>query len=382
MQSTVTTSPAHDNAANSHAVSDALGLWEPKRTLTLDAARRHSVRIRLFRKILITTAAGLVAVVAWQFINQPAGFDLVDNPEETVRMVNPKYSGRTADGLPYYLTAAEGVNHANTSTSFNLTSPVLNFYRVPGAEPSTVTALQGVYDDMEKILNLSDDVRLVTDDGYSCLTRESKIFTKDKRISGNAPISCTGSFGDVNGNSYTITQDYTAYTFADGMSATITRDTASGSSADNFGFEGNAPINVTAQTATYQATVTTLSGDVDVLQDSSRVTSDDMVIYRAKVEKDESAGASKSLKLGAITQIDATGNFVYIAPGRRLTGERGVYDRAENIITVTGNVVLKQDDGTMVTGNRLVYDMVQKRARVGQNCTGPNCSRVNFEIRQ
>ncbi len=380
MQSTVTTDKPNSLARNSHAAGDALGLWEPKRTLTLEAARKHSARIRVLRKLLVAAAAALVGVVGWQFINQPAGFKLPDNPSETVRMVNPKYSGRTRDGLPYYLTAQAAVRSASTSTAVDLNAPVLNFYRAIGAEPSKVTAAEGVYDDVENILNLTETVRLGTDDGYSCETNEAKIFTKDKRISGNAPIACSGSFGDVAGNSYTITEDYTVYTFADGMSAKVTRDTADDDS--NFGFEGNTPIDIKAQTATYKSTTTTLSGDVDVKQGASRVTSNDMVIYRAKAKEDSNAGPQKSLKLGAITQIDAKGNFLYVTPDRRLSGNRGVYDRRQNVITVTGNVVLKQSNGTVVTGNKLVYDMTNKRAKVGEKCSGPNCDRFNFEIKR
>jgi len=351
MQSTVTSPQSPQTGLSDHAVSDALGLWEPKRTLTLEAARKHSARIRLMRKFLVLTSAALIGVVVWQFMNQPAGFNLVDNPEETVRMTSPKYSGRTSDGLPYYLTAEEAVRSAAASTAVNL----------------------------DNILNLSDTVNLETDDGYACRTSEAKIFTKDKRISGNALISCKGNFGDVSGNSYTITDDYKVYTFAGGMTATITRD-ASASSNESFGFDGDGPINVEAQTASYEASITTLSGDVDVAQGASRVTSDDMIIYRAQVDKGALSASEKSIKLGAITEIDAKGNFLYIAPNRRLSGNRGVYDREKNIITVTGNVELKQDDGTVVTGETLVYDMDKKRAKVGETCTGDNCKRFNFEI--
>jgi len=66
---------------------------------------------------------------------------------------------------------------------------------------------QGIYDDVDNILTLTDTVRLGTDDGYSCETNAAKIFTKDKRISGNAPIACSGGFGDVAGNSFTITEE-------------------------------------------------------------------------------------------------------------------------------------------------------------------------------
>ncbi len=355
-------------------MSENLGLWEPKRTLTLEAASKHSKRIKVLRKLLVALSIIIMAGVFWQFINQPRGFDLVDNPDETVRMVNPKYSGRTNDGLPYYLTASEAVRNATSSTAVNLSVPVLKFYRVVGSEPSQVTALKGTYDDVDNILNLRDTVKLGTDDGYACETNHAKMFTKEKRLSGDKAIACTGSFGAVNGNSFTITQDYKVFTFADGMNATITREDAKG---ETFGFDGNDPINISAKTASYKSAVTTLSGNVDVKQGGSHVNSDNMLIYRSKATDEQG-----SLKLGAVTKIDAKGKFVYIAPGRHLSGNRGVYERGKNIITVTGNVILKQGSGNTIKGDKLVYDLVKKKARVGDACpelnTGPNCDRVSF----
>lgn len=378
MQSSVSTS-IPTSTGGGHAVSEGLGLWEPKRTLTLEAARKHSARIRVLRKLLILMATALIAGVVWQFINQPRGFDLVDDPNESVRMVNPKYSGRTNDGLPYYLTASEAVRTAAASTAVNLDLPVLNFFREAGTPPSNVTAITGVYDDVDNILNLKTDVKLSTDDGYNCESSRAKIFNKDKRISGGEPISCTGSFGTVNGNSFTITEDYKVFTFADGMSAQITREAADGdTSGPSLGFGGNEPINITAKTASYKAAVTTLSGDVDVKQDSTAVTSDNMIIYRTKA-----SGEDGSLKLGPITKIDAKGNFLYVTPDRRLSGKHGVYEREKDIITVTGNVVLNQGPGNTIQAEKLVYDMKKKNARLGETeCGGTGCDdRVGFTFR-
>jgi len=39
--------------------SETLGLWEPKRTLTLEAARKHSRRIKSLRWLLMAISAGL-----------------------------------------------------------------------------------------------------------------------------------------------------------------------------------------------------------------------------------------------------------------------------------------------------------------------------------
>ena len=36
-----------------HSAGEALGLWEPKRTLTLESARKHSLFIKMMRRVLI-----------------------------------------------------------------------------------------------------------------------------------------------------------------------------------------------------------------------------------------------------------------------------------------------------------------------------------------
>jgi len=141
-------------SSSDHAASEALGLWEPKRTLTLQAARRHTARIVFLGRALLVLATALIGLIAWQFVNQPPGFDLADNPDESVRMTNPRYSGRTSDNLPYYLTASEAVTEAGLSNAVKLTSPILDFYRAPGAAVSKVNASKGVYNDVDKVLQV------------------------------------------------------------------------------------------------------------------------------------------------------------------------------------------------------------------------------------
>ncbi|WP_371396751.1 LPS export ABC transporter periplasmic protein LptC [Fretibacter rubidus] len=369
-----------------HSVSEALGLWEPKRTLTLEMARRHSARIKLMRRVLIGGAVVLSALVIWQFASQPTGFDLPDNPEDSVRMINPRYSGRTSDNLPYYLTASEAVREAEKTNAVKLAAPVLEFYRAAGAAVSKVVAKTGVYNDIDKVLDLSGDVDLNTDDGYACQTSQARILARDKAIDGNAPIACQGNFGTVNGNEYAITDNYKRFVFKGGMSAVIERDAAlAGSSASDgagnsasLGFAGNSPIDITAEEARYEDALTTLIGGVTVLQDGTEITSETMIIERAKADKN----VGDSLKLGEITTIDARGDFVYITPDRRVSGDRGVYEREKDIITVTGNVKLVQKGSsrtdTTVTGNRLVYNLATKKAEFGQDCTGDDCGRVTF----
>lgn len=217
------------SATASHEVSEALGLWEPKRTLTLEAARRHSVRIKIIRVILIALAGLLIVALFWQFSNQSSGPLVNESPDESVKMINPRYSGRTDDGLPFFLTAGEAVRRNGNEKLVELINPVLHFYREAGVSESLIAAETGTYDDVEKILNLRTTVNLTTDDGTTCVSTHARIFARTKVVEGDEPIKCDGAFGKVNGNAYEILENYTVFVFKDGMDAVLDQDERSAS---------------------------------------------------------------------------------------------------------------------------------------------------------
>lgn len=189
--------------------------------MTLEAARRHSQRVRSMRGGLIVLAAALVGVLIWQFANQGPGIDIIDNPEESVKMIHPRYSGRTDDGLPFYLTAEEAVRTIANANTVTLDRPVLHFFREAGAPESVIVATSGTYDDVEKILNLHTKVDMDTDDGTKCITTHARIYARTKTVEGDEPISCTGNFGIVNGNAFEIIDNYKTFIFKNQMDAVL-----------------------------------------------------------------------------------------------------------------------------------------------------------------
>jgi len=209
------------NANVSHHASEALGLWEPRRTLTLEAARRYSQRVRYMQVALLGLALLLVGVLIWEFTRRGPAVFPQDNPSESVKMINPRYSGRTSDGLPYYLTAKEAVRLTADANAVELKNPVLEFFREEGVGKSLVIAQTGTYDDVNKILNLRTAVDLNTDDGNDCKTTHARIYTRTKIIEGDEPISCTGNFGSVKGNAYEILDNYKTFVFKNSMSAVL-----------------------------------------------------------------------------------------------------------------------------------------------------------------
>lgn len=217
-----TTSVSNNESNDGHS----LQFWEPRRALTLDAARRHSVLVRRARYVLLGFAALLVGMLVWSFINAPKPMDQTGNAEETVKMINPVYKGRTSDGLPYRINADEATRYYANPDEVILANPILNFLRTDRAAESLIIANSGVYNNSTQVMELRQDVQMDTDNGYSCKTTHARVFVKGKRIEGDEPISCTGDFGIASGNAFEINDDYTEFVFKNGMNARLNPEKA------------------------------------------------------------------------------------------------------------------------------------------------------------
>lgn len=169
-------------------------------------------------------SALLIALLVWQFVSQNTAPPIQDNPNESVRMTNPRYSGRTNDGLPYFLTAAEAIRTTANDEVVELVKPILHFYREENAGESTIVAEAGTYDDINKVLNLKTKVDLQTDDGNHCVSTHARIYAQTKIVEGDEPIKCVGSFGIVNGNAFEILENYKVFVFKNGMDAVLEQD--------------------------------------------------------------------------------------------------------------------------------------------------------------
>jgi len=331
----------------------------------------HTRRIKVLRYILLFISVAIVGVIIWQFLSDQGGYEPVNDPSESVRMVNPRYSGRTGDGLPFYLIADTAVRRRNDLNTVLLDRPILDFIRDEGVGESTVIAKTGSYNDMTKILELETDVNLETDDGNICDTTHARIFNVEKRIEGDKAIQCIGEFGTVTGQTYAIEDAYRTFIFKDGMTADLKNEASASSDESSFGFGGDGPIDIKADKGVYKGDTTDLFGNVRVVQDGATITSDEMDIIRVQEKSRSDAG---SVKLGAVRRIVATGNFRYKTDENDIRGRKGVYERDKNIMTVTGNVVVIQPDGKRVTTEKMTYNTKTGRVQFSGNCSGQGCN--------
>ncbi|PHR61588.1 MAG: LPS export ABC transporter periplasmic protein LptC [Robiginitomaculum sp.] len=351
--------------------------WEPRRALTLDAARRHSSFIRIARQVLLACAALLAGLLVWYFVSAPKTTPMQPSADETVKMVNPIYKGRTSDGLAYRIIADVAVRFLQKPDEVTLSKPVLNFLRTAGVDESKVFAQSGVYNSKDHILDLRKNVNLKTDEGHECQTEHSLVFIKDKRIIGDASITCMGSFGTASGHAYEVNNNYTEFVYKDGMTARlIPKDvgaslrgasSVSNTKSPQMGFDTNKAVDVAAQKAVYTGPKIVLTEKVDIRQEDTHIRAKRIDLYR----EIESTSDEGKVKYGNINRMVATGAFRYEDKESMVSGHKGVYERDKNIITVTGEngtVRYTQENGNTVSGCKLVYDLTKSRATFDGRC--------------
>ena len=152
-------------------------------------------------------------------------------------------------------------------------------------------------------------------------------------------------------------------------SQSISQEGSSPDSQSSFAFGGDGPIDITADRAVYIGGQTDLFGDVVVTQDGATIYSDTMNIFRSEATSE----ADGSLQLGEVNKIIATDNFRYKTAENDVTGNRGVYERDKNLITVTGDVLVKQPGGNTAKTDKLTYNTITETIRFSGNCQGRDC---------
>ena len=142
---------------------------------------------------------------------------------------------------------------------------------------------------------------------------------------------------------------------------------SAGAANAQFSPDTNAPINGAADSAVSEPGLTIFTGQVDVRQGDVRILSDTMKVY--------SGGNNTAEAFDDVSRIEALGNFYYLTPDQEVRGEKGVYERADETFTVTGNVILLQGEDNVVTGERLIYNLSSGQAKVVGSCKGRACGR-------
>lgn len=188
----------------SSIAADAMQAWEPKRASSLRAARRRSRLIAGLRRFFVAAAGASFAsvFVFMALFAIEGGFNRnFYSAAEPLRMINPRFIGRTQTGGPYQITA-ETAERNREGEPVQLVAPV---YRT---ETGTVMlAPRGVYDEANQRLVFNGEV-LFADRGGNRFTTPNMVVDLERgTLIGQSGVRGMGPLGVLRADAYELRQN-------------------------------------------------------------------------------------------------------------------------------------------------------------------------------
>lgn len=142
-----------------------------------------------------------------------------------------------------------------------------------------------------------------------------------------------------------------------------------GPAAAQLAQSSKAPMDITADELETQNAdcVSIWKGNVEALQDQSRLRTDLLRVFFEKASK----SGSNSTTCGAVKRIEAEGSVYYVTPQQRVHGDHAVYVADSDTITVTGDVVAAQGQNVL-RGERMVIDNKTGQGHMETSVRGRN----------
>lgn len=109
----------------------------------------------------------------------------------------------------------------------------------------------------------------------------------------------------------------------------------------------DAPISFGADAGEYVGDTVTLRGRAELIQGDNRLRADSV------------SGLSQTGE----SRIEANGNVYFVTPEQTIRGDKAVYTTGDDMIVVTGDVILTQGQNVL-TGSRLTYNVRTETARI------------------
>ncbi len=107
------------------------------------------------------------------------------------------------------------------------------------------------------------------------------------------------------------------------------------------------PISFGADAGEYVGNTVTLRGRAELVQGQNRLRADTV----------------SGLNQTGESRIEASGNVYFVTPEQTIRGDRAVYTTADDMIVVTGDVILTQGQ-SVLTGSRMTYNVRTQSARI------------------
>lgn len=163
------------------------------RQSAFQAARRHSVLVRLLRRLIpigaIVAVVGLIVVPFLNPLRHAGNFSLggISLSGGKVVMETPKLAGYRKDGNPYEVTADSALQDVRNPTQIELVQMVARVL-MKSEGWININAKSGLFDQQKEKLKLVDDVKIRTESGYDVRMRTADVDFKAGTVNSREPV--------------------------------------------------------------------------------------------------------------------------------------------------------------------------------------------------
>jgi lipopolysaccharide export system protein LptC len=193
--------------------------WEPKRAQTLKAARRRSRLVATLRRVFVAGAgASFAAVFVFMALYAiEGGFNSSRySAQEPLRMLNPRFIGRTENGGPYQLSAEAAERAVGSNQPIQLIAPV---YRTEAG--TIMLAPRGVYDEQAQTVVFDGEVLFADRGGNRFTTPNMMVDLEAGTLTGRGGVTGAGPLGVLQAERYELRDSDRALVLSGGVRGQI-----------------------------------------------------------------------------------------------------------------------------------------------------------------
>ena len=181
----------------------------PARSRAHAEARRHSGRVRFFKRVIPLGAGGAVLLGLLVVFNPFRVEGLVPGPLSVsgskVTMENPRLTGyRSKDARPYEVTASTATQDVRKPNVVELKDLRARIVMDESGGAARLEAARGVFDTAKEQLELTDSVRITSDAGHDARLRSASIDFKAGTVVSREPVTVRLTGGTVEADAMEI----------------------------------------------------------------------------------------------------------------------------------------------------------------------------------
>ncbi len=182
------------------------------RARAYDQARRHSARVRFYKRVIpIGTAAAVAILVAFTLVAPSGREGLSLGPISfsgtKVTMESPKMTGFHKDSRPYEVTATSATQDVRKPNVIELNEMKGRLVIDDHGTAARLEAAAGIFDTTREHLDLRRDVRVTTDAGHEARLKSAAIDFKAGTVVSREPVTVTLTDGIIEAQSLEITDN-------------------------------------------------------------------------------------------------------------------------------------------------------------------------------